>query len=91
MVRVCTGEVTRKLWKVFTSCPFSLHFFLSVHIFPQVFPFDQLITIKHDLFLRLIQTLCPRLSRSTLLRETLTVDHYLRIDYFQQELVRKTE
>ena len=45
---------------------------------------SRLITINHDFHLRLIQTLFLHLSRSTLLSKTLTIDHYPRIDYFQQ-------
>lgn len=41
-------------------------------------------TINHDLHLHLIQTLCLHLGPSTPLRKTLTVGHYLLIDYFQQ-------
>ena len=50
----------------------SFYSFLPVHIFPQVFPFHRVITINHDLHLRLIQTLCLHLSHSTLPRKTLT-------------------
>ena len=46
--------------------------------------FLQLNTINHDLHLRIIQTLCLHLSRSTPLRKTLTVNHCLHIEYFQQ-------
>ena len=62
----------------FPYYPFSLFFFLPLHFFPH-----QLITINHGLHLRLIQTLCLHLSRFTPLRKTLTVDHYLCIEYFQ--------
>ena len=51
-------------------------------LLPQVFLFLQLNTIN-DLHLRSIQTLCLHLSYSTPLRKTLTVNHYLRIEYFQ--------
>ena len=61
----------------FPYYPFSLFFFLPLHFFPH-----QLITISHS-HLRLIQTLCLHLSRFTPLRKTLTVDHYLCIEYFQ--------
>ena len=44
--------------------------------------FLQLNTINYDLHLRIIQTLCLHLSRSTPLRKTLTVNHYLCIEYF---------
>ena len=44
--------------------------------------FHQLITINYDLHLRIIQTSCLRLSRSTPLRKNLTVNHYPRIEYF---------
>ena len=37
----------------------------------------------------LATTLCPHKSHSTPLRKTLTVDYYLRIDYFQQEFSLK--
>lgn len=46
--------------------------------------FHHLITINHDLYLRLTQTLCLPLSRSTPLHKILTVNHYLCVDYFQQ-------
>ena len=46
-----------------------LSFFLALN-FSQAFLFDQLITINHDRHLRLLQ------SCSTLLRKTLTADHY---------------
>lgn len=51
--------------------------------FPQVIPFYQLIAINHDLYLRLTRTLSLHLNRSTPLRKTLIVNHYLRLDYFQ--------
>ena len=59
---------------------FPLHF--------QVFSFLQLNTINYDLHLRIIQTLCLHLSHSTPLRKTLTVNHYLRIEYFQRSGIR---
>ena len=57
---------------------FSPFFFLL----PQVFPFINFSqSINHDLHLRLIQTLCLHLSHSIPLHKTLTVDHYLGIEY----------
>ena len=45
--------------------------------------FLQLNTINYDLHLCIIQKLYLHLSRSTLLRKTLTVNYYLGIEYFQ--------
>ena len=45
--------------------------------------FLQFNIINHDLHLSLIQTLCLHLSYSTPLRKTLTVNHYLPIEYFR--------
>jgi len=52
--------------------------------------FHQLFTKNHGLHLHLIQTLCLHLSRSTPLRKVLTVNHYLRIEYFQRYRNLKT-
>ena len=62
----------------------SLHTFLPVDNLSRVFYFYRLITINHNLHLRSTQTLCLHLSRSTLMRKTLTIDNYLGIQYFQQ-------
>jgi len=51
--------------------------------------FLQLNTIGDDFHLRLIQILCLHFSRSTPLRKTLTINHYLRIEYFQQPRAQK--
>ena len=51
--------------------------------------FLQLNTIGDGFRLRLIQILCLHFSRSTPLRKTLTINHYLRIEYFQQPRVQK--
>ena len=61
------------------SLLFSFHFTSSSSL-----SFLQLNTINYDLHLRIIQTLRLHLSRATPLRKTLTVNHYLRIKYFQQ-------
>ena len=68
----------------FYSLVVSLSSFLSLLalLLPYVFPFVQLNTIN-DLNLRSIQTLCLHLSYSTPPRKTQTVNHYLRIEYFQ--------
>ena len=69
----------------FPSSPFSLSLspsFFSLHFL--IHSFLQRITINYDPHLRIIQTLCPHLYGSTLLRKTLTVNHYLGIEYFQQ-------
>ena len=94
---VPTRERTRKLRKrchtpacfsLFPFCFLSLVFspssFLSLLalLLPQLFPFAQLNTIN-ELNLRSIQTLCLHLSYSTPLRKTQTINHYLRIEYFQ--------
>ena len=57
---------------------FSFHFTSSSRL-----SFPQLNTINYDPHLRIIRTFCLRLSRSTPLRKTLTVNHYLLIEYFQ--------
>ena len=62
----------------------SLSFFLFTSLLSLIHSFLQLITINYDPHLRIIQTLCLHLYCSTLLRKTLTVNHYLRIEYFQQ-------
>ena len=97
---VHTRERPRKLGKrchtpvsfsLFPFCFFSLVFLsLSTLLLPQVFPFLQLNTNNSDLSLRIIQTLCLHLSRSTPLRKTLTINHYLRIEYFQQGSQRQS-
>ena len=56
---------------------------LLLPLLPHVFSFLQLDTIN-DLNLRSIQTLCLHLSYSTPLHKTQTVNHYLRVEYFQQ-------
>ena len=96
MVYVRTSEGTCKLRKcchtplcfsLFPFCFFSLIFFsLSASLLPQVFPLLQLNAIN-DLHLRLIQTLFLHLSHSTPLHKTLSINHYLRIEYFQQVCV----
>ena len=92
MVYVRTSEGTCKLRKCchtplyFSLFPFyffSLIFFsLSASLLPQVFPLLQLNAIN-DLHLRLIQTLFLHLSHSTPLHKTLTINYFLRIEYFQ--------
>ena len=62
-----------------SSFLFLLHFFLKPS-------FLQLNTINHDLHLRIIQVLCLHFSRSTPLRKTLTVNHCLRIEYYQHKI-----
>jgi len=57
----------------------------------QVFPFYRLITINHDPRLRLILALCLHLSGSTPLRKTLTVNHYLHSNYFEQKVNNMTQ
>ena len=100
---VRTGERTRKLRErchtpacfslfpfCFLSLVFSPSFFLHLLalLLPQVFPFVQLNTID-DLNLHSIQTLCLHLSYSPPLRKAQTVNHYLRIEYFQQCLLER--
>jgi len=46
--------------------------------------FHQLITINYGFHLPLFQNLFLHLSHSPLLREPFTVNHYLRIEFFQQ-------
>ena len=53
--------------------------------------FLQLNTINYGLYLCTIHTLYLHLSRSTPLRKTLTVNHYLPIEYFQQGRSLDTE
>jgi len=60
------------------SSSFSHHFTSSSSLF-----FLQLNTINYDLHLCIIHTLYLRLSLSIPLRKTLTVNHYLRIEYFK--------
>ena len=78
---------------VFTPLSVSLCFlsalFLSSFLFPlftssSSLSFLRLNIINYDLHLRIIQTLCLHFSRSTPLRKILTVNHFLRIEYFQQ-------
>ena len=98
---VRTRESTRKQRKrchtpacfpLLSFCFLSLAFSHSSSLFPlalllpQVFPFVQLNTIN-DLHLCSIQTLCLHPSYSSPLRKTQTVDHYLRIEYFQQRML----
>jgi len=71
----------------FPSCILSLYTFLPVHNFPPVFRFHPVVTINHDLHLRLTKALYFYLSGSALLCKTLTVNHYLHSDYFQHRLV----
>ena len=61
------------------SLPFSFHLTSSSSL-----SFLQLNTINYDPHPRKIQKLCLYLSRSTPLRKALTVNRYLRIEYFQQ-------
>ena len=65
----------------FPSCPLSL--LSSFALLSSSLPFHQPITTNHDLHPHLIQTLYLRVGHSTPLRKTLTVNHYLRIEYFQ--------
>jgi len=60
------------------SFSFSFHFTSSSSL-----SFLRLGTVNYGLHLRIIRTLCLYSSRSTPLREILTVYHYLRIEYFQ--------
>ena len=69
----------------FSSCPLSLLLSSSTQLSSRV-SFHQLVAISCDLHLRIIQTLCLHLSCSTPLCKTLTVDHYLPIEYFQTKL-----
>ena len=62
--------------------------FLSLLLLPQVFPFLQLNTINDLFHLHLIRTLCLHLGYSTPLPKTLTVNHYLHIQYFQHQICR---
>ena len=76
-------------FSLFLSCFFSLISFLSLStpLLPQVFPFLQPDTIN-DLHLCSIQTMCLlHLSYSTPLRKTLTVNHYLRIEWYFQHML----
>ena len=61
------------------------HLPLSFHFYFFLKSFLQLNTIN-DLHLHLTRTLCLHLSYSIPLRRTLTVNHYLRIEYFQQQM-----
>ena len=56
---------------------------LPYSISPKALPFYQLITINHDLYLCLVQTLCLHLNPSAPLRKIPAVDYYLGIHYFQ--------
>ena len=77
---------------VFTHPCLLLFVFLSVFLFRLLFSFYltfsssfsflQLNTVNYGLHLGIIQTLCLHFSRSTSLRKTLTVNHYLRIEIF---------
>jgi len=78
---------------VFTPLSFSLPFLpvpsLSSSFFfhftsSSCLSFLQLNRNNYDLHLRITQTFCLHLSRSSPLLKTLTVNHYLRIEYFQQ-------
>ena len=62
---------------------FPLHFFLKFFL-----PSTNI--INYDLHLRRIQTFCFHLSCSTPLRKTRTVNHYLRIKYFQHNSKKYT-
>ena len=93
---VHTRERTRKLRKrCHTPACFSLFpfYFLSLVflslptlLFLQVFPFLQLNTINSGLSLRIIQKHCVSTS-AVRLRKTLTVNHYLHIEYFQHNVL----
>ena len=88
LVPVCTSQRERKLWKgfhtpVFLSFLSSLSLLSSFALLSSSLPFHQPITTNHDLHPHLIQTLYLRVGHSTPLRKTLTVNHYLRIEYFQ--------
>ena len=87
--------MTRKLRKrchtpvCFSLFPFSSFslVFLSLNLTSSSFlSFLQLNTIKYDLSLHIIQIVCLHFSRSTPLGKTLTVNHFLRIEYYQQTL-----
>ena len=97
---VRTGERTPRLRKrchtpacfsLFPFCFLSLVFSPSLLLsllallLPQVFSFVQLNTIN-DLNLHSIQTFCRHPSHSTQLRKSQTVNHYLRIEYFQHRM-----
>ena len=88
VVRVCTHEVKRKLGQVFIplffipSCPLLASLGSSYSQLSLSLSFHQLIKINHDLYLRLIQTPCLRLNRSTPLGKSLTTHHYLFIKIF---------
>ena len=60
--------------------------FLSSHHFPLKSFLPSTQYNNYDLRLRTVQTLYLHLGHSTPLRKTLTVNHYLRIEYFQQAL-----
>ena len=66
------------------SSSFSHHFTSSSSL-----SFLQLNTINYDLHLCIIHTFYLHLSRSTPLRKTFTVNHYLRIEYFQQGMLEQ--
>ena len=94
LIRVHTSQKDAQAMKMFSpSCLSFLPLLsLSASFFhftsSSSFPFHQLITVNYyDLYLLIIQTLCLHLSRSTRLRKTLTVNHYLRIEYFQHARV----
>jgi len=71
----------------FLSLSLSFVFFLlSLHFFLEFF-LSSTHHNNYDLHLRIIQILCLHISRSSLLRKTLTVNHYLHVKYFQQPLL----
>src|ERR1700761_7281171 len=86
--------MTRKLCELFLHPCSVSPCFLLVFLFRLFSPyltsssslsFLQLNTINYGLHLGIIQTLCLPFSRFTPLRKTLTVNHYLRIEYFNTE------
>ena len=70
-------------FSLFPFCSFSPVFFpLSTSLLSQVLlSFNSALSIM-ICFFRIIQTLCLHFSRPTPLRKTLTINHYLRIEYF---------
>ena len=93
LVPLRTSQMTRYLWKCFYTPVFLS--FLSVLFQTPSFTsplssnlsFHQPFTFNYGLHLHLIKTFCLHLSRSTPLRKTFTIDHYLRIEYFQHRVL----
>ena len=84
LMRVHTSQKGAQDMRMFSRPCLSFLPLLSLSaLLPQVFPFIKLITFGYDLHFLIIQNLCLHLSRSTPLRKTLTVNHYLRSEYFQ--------